>query len=91
MMQIIKFGNLGKSPTMRTTLALDDDIVAAAKHLALRDKQTLGEVISRLARKGLARDESSPAKRNGVPLLPISQPGALVSLELVNQLRDEAA
>jgi hypothetical protein len=40
---------------MRTTFAIDDDILAAAKHLAERDRKSVGEVISTLARQGLAR------------------------------------
>lgn len=75
---------------MRTTLAIDDDILAAAKHLAERDRKTVGEVISTLARQGLARGTRSPkAERNGIPLLPSRRGAAPVTPELVNQLRDE--
>lgn len=77
---------------MRTTLALDDDILAAARHLAEREQKTLGEVISTLARQGLARQQKpSAAVRNGIPLLTKRKGGAPVTLELVNQLRDELA
>jgi hypothetical protein len=77
---------------MRTTLAIDDDILAAAKHLAERDHKTLGEVISALARQGLARGARSPkAQRNGIPLLPARRGATPVTLELVNRLRDESA
>ena len=77
---------------MRTTLAIDDDIMAAAKHLAARQKLSMGKVISALARQGLQRASPGPSsERNGVPLLP-SHPGATpVTLDLVNQWRDEAA
>jgi hypothetical protein len=75
---------------MRTTIAIDDDILAAAKHLAERDRKTIGEVISSLARQGLARGARAPkAERNGVPLLPSRRGATLVTPELVNQLRDE--
>lgn len=75
---------------MRTTLTIDDDVLAAAKHLAAREHQSLGEIISTLARQGLARKQGSArSTRNGIPLLP-QQPAAVpVTLELVNQLRDE--
>ena len=33
---------------MRTTLAIDDDVLAVAKHLAEREQKTIGEVISSL-------------------------------------------
>lgn len=76
---------------MRTTLAIDDDILAAARHLAERDRKTVGEVISTLARQGLAGGgtRAARAERNGVPLLPERAGATPVTPELVNQLRDE--
>lgn len=77
---------------MRTTLAIDDDVLAAAKHLAERERKTVGEVISVLARQGLARGARAPSgERNGIPLLAKGQRTLPVTLELVNQLRDEAS
>ncbi len=79
---------------MRTTLALEDDILAAARHLAEREGKTVGAVISSLARLGLARSSGAErAARNGIPLLRQpggGKPGTAVTLALVNQLRDEA-
>jgi hypothetical protein len=75
---------------MRTTLAIDDDVLSAAKHLAEREHRTVGEVISSLARQSLARPKrSSRAERNGIPLLPTRKESSPITLELVNQLRDE--
>lgn len=75
---------------MRTTLAIDDDILAAAKHLAERESKSVGEVISFLARQGLSRGvRGARTERNGVPLLPYRRGTPPVTLELVNQLRDE--
>ena len=75
---------------MRTTLAIDDDILAAAKHLAEREQRSLGEVISTLARQGLSRaTRGTRAERNGIPLLPRRKSAMTVTLELVNQLRDD--
>ena len=75
---------------MRTTLAIDDDILAVAKHLAERQQRTIGEVISALARQGLARGaRGGKTERNGIPLLPSGKAAVPVTLELVNQLRDE--
>ena len=75
---------------MRTTLAIDDDILAAARHLAEREHKSVGEVISNLARQGLSRSSRAVrAERNGVPLLPVGRDTVPVTLELVNQLRDE--
>lgn len=75
---------------MRTTLAIDDDVLAAARHLAEREHRSIGEVISALARQGLARStQSNKTERNGIPLLPSQNAAVPVTLELVNQLRDE--
>jgi hypothetical protein len=75
---------------MRTTLAIDDDVLAAAKHLAERDQKSVGEVISTLARQGLVRGaRATRSERNGVPLLPRRRGAAPVTPEWVNQLRDE--
>ena len=74
---------------MRTTLAIDDDILAAAKGLAQSEGKTVGEVISSLARKGLDPVTRRFKTRNGVPLLPRRADGKPVTMELVNRLRDE--
>ncbi len=74
---------------MRTTLAIDDDVLAAAKHLAERERKSVGEVISALARQGLTRGgRVTKSVRNGVPLLPAHKGTATVTLALVNRLRD---
>ena len=75
---------------MRTTLAIDDDVLAAAKHLAEREQKSIGEVISTLARQGLSRrTRNTNTERNGIPLLSSRKAAMPVTLELVNQLRDE--
>lgn len=77
---------------MRTTLSIDDDVLLAARSLAQRQHQSVGEVLSALARQALR--PAPPAGvatsvRNGVPLLPLSAHAAPVTMELVNQLRDD--
>lgn len=74
---------------MRTTLAIDDDVLAAAKGLAESEGRTVGEVVSALARKGLEPAPRRFRTRNGVPLLPRRPDGKPVTLEMVNRLRDE--
>ncbi len=75
---------------MRTTLAIDDDILAAAKSLAERQRKTVGEVVSALARQGLQRgSRGTSAVRNGVALLPKRKTATAVTMAFVNQLRDE--
>ena len=74
---------------MRTTLAIDDDILAAAKELAATQKKSVGEVISLLARRALRPADSGTRTRNGVPLLPTGPDTPRVTSELVHQLREE--
>jgi hypothetical protein len=75
---------------MRTTLTIDDDMLAAAKGLAARQKKTIGEMISALSRQALRPPAAGRKTRNGVPL-PSVRPGAmLVTPEMVNQLRDDS-
>lgn len=73
---------------MRTTLTIDDDVLAAAKHLAQGQDKTVGEVISALARQGLHRAPCGATVRNGVLLLPRRKGAKPVTPDLVNQLRD---
>ena len=75
---------------MRTTLSIDDDVLAAAKGLAARQNKTVGEVVSALARQALRPAQTKPkGERNGIPLLAQTAGAPPVTLELVNQLRDE--
>lgn len=73
---------------MRTTLAIDDDVLVAAKAIAREQHKSLGTVVSELARRALRRPASTKA-RNGIPLLPVTDDAAMVTLETVNALRDE--
>ena len=73
---------------MRTTLTIDDDVLAAAKAIAEQRRRSLGETISDLARQSLRRPEPL-AERNGIPLLSTRPGAAPVTLEIVNALRDE--
>ncbi len=74
---------------MRTTLSIDDDVLLAAKSLANREHTSVGEVISALARQALRRTPIAGSMRNGVPLLATQGDPTPVTMELVNQLRDE--
>ena len=75
---------------MRTTVDIDDDILALTKSLASQSGKTLGQTISHLLRQSMVC--SPPDRlRNGVPLIRQAKAGAspLVTLEIVNKLRDE--
>ena len=74
---------------MSTTLPIADDVLAAAEEIARSEGKSLGDVVSELARRALRLERSPATSRNGVPLLPISNPNSVVTLEIVNALRDE--
>ena len=40
---------------MRTTLTIDDDVLAAAKAIAEREKRPIGEIVSELARRSASQ------------------------------------
>jgi hypothetical protein len=73
---------------MRTTLSIDDDVLDEARALAEHQNRALGEVVSALMRRALARPPEPRQYRNGIPILP-RRGGPRVTLELVNKLRDE--
>lgn len=81
---------------MRTTLDIDDDLLAAAKEIARRESSTAGQVISRLLRHsltgagsevGTARSRSRRAGVAGFVPFP-ARPGVLVTNEQVDRLRE---
>lgn len=76
---------------VRTTLTIDDDVLLAAKERAAREKRTIGEVLSELARTALTGDGPAPrepgSSRHG--FRPLPRRGAAVSNSLVDELRDE--
>ncbi len=81
---------------MRTTLRLDDDVLAAARLLARQRRRSVGDVISDLARQALSGavnggSQSVLEQRSGLPQLPLKASGGVVDLECVNRLRDEEA
>ena len=77
---------------MRTTLDIDDDVLQAAREIALTRGSTAGKVLSELARKGLAPARVRVRVRNGVPLLGArSETDRAVTMDLVNDLRDDPA
>ena len=74
---------------MRTTLAIDDDVLLAAKHIAEAQRRPVGQVISDLIREALApANQVGLTYLNGILQLPV-KPGAVVTPELIKQWDDE--
>lgn len=85
---------------MRTTLDLDDDLLAAAKELARRERKSAGRIVSDLMRKGLTGHDAAAATRDPADstvaepesfygLRPFPSRGVVVTNEMINQLKDE--
>ncbi|MEO5740922.1 MAG: CopG family transcriptional regulator [Vicinamibacterales bacterium] len=74
---------------MRTTLDLDEDVLQAAKELASVRGVTAGRVVSDLMRKALTPTGPVPKMRNGVPLLPRRPGQRIMTMKLVNELKDD--
>ncbi len=83
-----------RSTTMRTTLDLDEDVLASAKEIARRENKTAGQVLSELARRALTQGAApaAAAKRRSVAahgFQPFASRGAVVTNALIEKLRDE--
>ena len=72
---------------MRTTLDIDDDVVAAARELAAGERRSLGSVISELARRGLtpARVEAD----GELPVIRVPAGMSPITPEMVRRALDE--
>ncbi|GAA1702732.1 hypothetical protein GCM10009808_20880 [Microbacterium sediminicola] len=73
---------------MRTTLTIDDDVLAAATQFADARGITLGEAMSQLARATLTERKRFDT-RNGMVLLPAPPAAGRASIDDVNALRDD--
>jgi hypothetical protein len=91
---VLSVGGWGLS--VRTTLDIEDDVLAAAKELARRQGTSAGQMVSRLLRAalngsaspGLSAGESPPAVAGFRPFA--APAGQVVTNERIDQLRDEA-
>jgi len=79
---------------MRTTLDIDDDLLAAAKELARRERSTAGQVVSRLLRRSLTGAEGgqAPVRARRAPVAGFqpfpARAGVVITNEQVDALRD---
>ena len=73
---------------MRTTLALDPDIMSAARQIAAAKSKSIGEVISELARRGLEA-RAKVGTRHGFPVFQVSSGAAPLTPEDVHRDEDE--
>lgn len=73
---------------MRTTITIDDDLLAAAKCLARTRDVSVGTVISELARKGM--QSAARVRRKGdFPVFSVPADAHPITLEDVKKIEDE--
>ena len=76
---------------MRTTIDIEDDVLAAAKELARQQNVSAGQVVSKLLRNALAGGGGQvqlETRRVG-GFRPFSARGRIVTNDIVDQLRDQ--
>ena len=79
---------------MRTTLDIANDVLHAAKERARREKKSLGEVISELARSALTAQPQALTAREPKAVYgfrPFPKRGGIVTNELIDTLREDDA
>ena len=87
-------GTLLLQPTMRTTLDIDDDVLAAAKELSRQQGCSAGQVVSTFMRRALASGglaagpvvAAEPPPANG--FRPFASRGTPVTNGVIDALRD---
>ena len=72
---------------MRTTLDIDDDVLDAARELARERGQSIGALISALARAGL-RPQSVEVVE-GLPLIRATKDSPVITSEMVRRALDD--
>ncbi len=73
---------------MRTTVRLDDDVFRAAKALAEARQESLGRVLSDLARRGL-RPRAATAYRVDFPVFEVAEDAPVFGPEEVESALDD--
>ena len=79
---------------MRTPLDIANDVLQAAKERARREKKTVGEVISELARSALTAPPQAPTMREPKAVYgfrPFPKRGGIVTNELIDTVREDDA
>lgn len=71
---------------MRTTVDIDDEVLAAARSMAEADRRSLGNVLSELARKGLVPSQRAD---DGFPTFPVPSDAPPLTSEMVDRAMDE--
>jgi len=74
---------------MRTTLVIEDDVLEAARSLAEAEGKSVGEVISTLARRGLA-PQPQETTEGSFPVFTVSAGAKPITMEMVQRALEES-
>ncbi len=74
---------------MRTTVAIDDDVLQAARKLAAARDQPLGKVVSDLMRRGLSIRREYFGGDAGFPLFQVREDSPPITLDDVKRDEDD--
>ncbi|MDQ3600830.1 MAG: type II toxin-antitoxin system VapB family antitoxin [Actinomycetota bacterium] len=74
---------------MRTTLDIDDDVLAAARSLARIERRSIGAVLSALARSGLRPPVPTKPGTGGFPVFDVAPGGRPITSEKVRAALDD--
>ena len=74
---------------MRTTLLIEDDVLEVARSLAESEGKTIGQVISELARRGLAPRPQELVDQ-GFPVFAVKPGATPITLEMVQRALEES-
>lgn len=75
--------------TMRTTINLDDDVAEVARSLANAENRSLGQVISDLARRGLAPSQGRIRSEGGFPVFDVPADAPPITSDMVRAALDD--
>ena len=74
---------------MRTTITLDNDVLAVARALAARRGVSLGSAVSDLARRGFRQTSAGGQDDDGVPVFRVAAGAAPITSEDVQKALSE--
>ena len=74
---------------MRTTVTIDDDVLAVARALAERRRSSLGNALSELARRGFKDNPAESDDKGGVPVFRVSADAGPITSEDVYRVLSE--
>ncbi len=78
------------SVRVRTTLTIDNDLLAVARILAAEKSESVGKAISDLARLGLSATTRAKGRtKSGFPVFSVPKGARTITIEDVRKLEDE--